>query len=124
MQRLDQEIVELLAEIAFVAGDSGLVSQVDTIAEGLQAARPDSEHPFVIQAYARLGARDPAGAEDILRRRALPLAPDSDGVNTILGLALHMAGKRAERDRVLAPLAAAGSDIPTGEIATRLLQAG
>lgn len=123
MSHTDSAVVELLAEVAFIAGDSGMIEQVDSICEGLQAMRPDSEQPFIIQAYARLGARDALAAEKIIREKALPIAPNSEEALSMLGLALHMAGKRRERDELMAQVLRDSDNAHVTDIAKKVMAA-
>lgn len=122
METMDTECVALLADLASALADCGLVSEVDVITAGLLAARPDREGSHLLRALARLNAGDIAGAEVVLRKDAMPLAPESPDVKAVLGLTLMMAGRHSERDRVLAPLASPGDDAAVAVLATELMQ--
>jgi len=117
---IDSETVTLLAELGFLAADHSMTSQADTIADGLAAMRPGTEQPHLVRAYGRLGARDVAGAEKILREGVLSANPESEAGKTLLGLALHLAGKGAERDNVLDEVISAGGSDHVIEIAQKL----
>lgn len=107
---IDDDLIKLLAELAFVAGGYGMIEQTDAIVAALEVLRPGSERPYLIQALARLNLQDTAGAERILRDRALKANPDSAMAKAYLGLALHLQGRAGERDRVLAEAAADGDE--------------
>lgn len=98
---IDEDLVRLLAELAFIAGGHGLTEQNEALVEALSVLRPDSERPYLIQALARLNQRDAEGAEHILRDRALKTNPGSSMAMAYLGLVLHQQGRIAERDQVL-----------------------
>ncbi len=108
--QLKEDQIKLLAELAFMAGGYGMLAQSDAIAVGLEKARPGSERPCIIRAMTRLNQKDIAGAERILRDEALKINPSSAIAKAHLGLALHMDGRRSERDRVLNEVIAADDD--------------
>ncbi|HOB61155.1 MAG TPA: HrpB1 family type III secretion system apparatus protein [Candidatus Competibacteraceae bacterium] len=107
---MDDDLIKLLAELGFIAGGYGLIAQTDAIVGALEALRPDSERPYLIQALARINFRDAAGAERILREQALKLNPDSAMAKAYLGLALHVQGRINERDRILEEAIASGDE--------------
>jgi len=118
---IDRDTVRLLAELGLIAGDYGMTAQVEAIVAALAVLRPESEQPDIIHAYSRIWAKDPVGAERILRDQALAKNPASTEAKAVLGLALHIAGKSAERDRVLNEVLAAGGDPGAVEIAQQLV---
>ena len=107
---MDDDLIKLLAELGFIAGGYGLIAQTDAIVGALEALRPDSERPYLIQALARINFRDAAGAERILREQSLKLNPDSAMAKAYLGLALHVQGRINERDRILEEAIASGDE--------------
>ncbi|MCP3877878.1 MAG: hypothetical protein GY701_05715 [Sulfitobacter sp.] len=119
--KLEDDQVKLLAELAFVAGGYGMLAQSDAITAGLEKARPDSERPHIIRAVARLNLQDIAGAERILRDEALKINPDSGMAKAHLGLALHMDGRKGERDRVLNEVISAADDEDAVALAKQLV---
>ena len=118
---IDDDLVKLLAELGFMAGGHGMINQTDAIVGALEALRPGSERPYLIQALARVNLRDAAGAERILRERALKANPDSAMAKAYLGLALHAQGRISERDRALNE-ALASEDEDAVALARRLLE--
>ena len=120
---IDEETVRTLAELGFIAGDYGMSAQAEAIAGALESLRPASERPHIIEAYSRIWARDTDGAERILRERALQKNPDSSEAKAVLGLALHLSGKSAERDRVLNEVVSAADNQDAVSIAERLIGA-
>jgi hypothetical protein len=119
---IDDAFVKQLAELGFIAGGYGLLQQTDAIVGALEVLRPASERPAVIQATSRLFGRDAAGAERILRERALAMKPDSALALAWLGLALHLQGRASERDQVLNQVLAAGdADENVRSMAQRLI---
>ncbi|NJN46705.1 MAG: hypothetical protein HC808_09750 [Candidatus Competibacteraceae bacterium] len=107
---IDDDTVKLLAEIAFMAGGYKMIGPSDTIAVGLERARPDSERPHLVRAITRLNAKDTATAERILRDQALKINPNSAMSKAFLGIALHMQGRINERDQVLNEVIATDDD--------------
>ncbi|MEZ5581698.1 MAG: hypothetical protein R3F37_01945 [Candidatus Competibacteraceae bacterium] len=47
---IDDDTVKLLVEIAFLAGGYGMIGPSDTIAVGVERARPDSDSPHLVRA--------------------------------------------------------------------------
>lgn len=118
---IDDDLIKLLAELAFIAGGYGMVAQSDAIAAGLEAIRPDSERPHLVRAITRLNQKDAATAEHILREQALKVRPESAMAKAFLGVALHMQGRLSERDRTLKEVVAANDDEDAVHIANDLL---
>lgn len=98
---IDDDLVRLLAELAFIAGGHGLIQQTEAIVDALTVLRPASERPYLILALARMNLGDAGGAERILREQALKACPTSSMALAYLGLALHQQRRIAERDHVL-----------------------
>lgn len=120
----DDDLVKLIAELAFVAGDHCLTTQTASLVGALEVLRPGSERPHLIQALALLGQGDAAGAERVLRQQALATKPDSAMALAYLGLALHQQGRMAERDRTLhMALASDDKDEDAVRLARSLLEA-
>lgn len=118
---IDDDLVRVLAELAFIAGGYGLVAQSDAIAAGLEVIRPDSERPHLVRAITRLNLNDAASAEHILREQALKANPNSSMAKAFLGVALHMQGRINERDRMLTTVTVADDDDDAVKIAQELL---
>jgi hypothetical protein len=119
--KIDDDVVKLLAELAFIAGGYGMAAQSDAIAAGLEALRPDSERPYLVRAITRLNQKDAVTAERILREQALKICPESVMAKAFLGVALHMQGRSSERDRILREVATAQDDEDAVRIANDLL---
>lgn len=118
---IDDDLIKLLAELAFIAGGYSMVAQSDMIATGLEAIRPDSERPHLVRAITRLNLKDAVTAERILRDQALKIQPNSSMAKAFLGVALHMQGRLNERDRTLREVTAAHDDEDAVQIANDLL---
>lgn len=118
---IDDDLIKLLAELAFIAGGYSMVAQSDMIATGLEAIRPDSERPHLVRAITRLNLKDAVAAERILRDQALKIQPNSSMAKAFLGVALHMQGRLNERDRTLREVTAAHDDEDAVQIANDLL---
>lgn len=121
---INDDLVRLMAELAFVAGDHRLTTQTASLVDALKILRPDSERPHLIQALVLLGQGDATGAERILRQQALITKPDSGMALAYLGLVLHQQGRMAERDRMLhMALASEDQDEDAMRLARSLLEA-
>jgi len=98
--------LQLLQDLAFVAAGGAFVADTDAIALGLAQLRPASAGPLIAQALARLNAGRADEAVACLQREL----PGADGheqalQQSFLGLALQLAGRQAESQRVLQAVA-------------------
>jgi hypothetical protein len=118
---IDDNTIQQMAELAFIAGGYGMVAQSELIAAGLQTLRPDSERPQLIRAVTRLSVKDTVNAEQILRDGALKTNPNSTMAKAMLGLVLHVQGRTSERDRVLHEVTTVRDDDDAVRIANDLL---
>lgn len=119
---IDEDLIKLLAELAFVAGGRGLTDHTHKLVSALTVLRPESERPYLIQALAQLAQRDAVGAERILRDQALKTNPSSTMAMAYLGLILHQQGRANERDQVLrAALDGQDGDEDAARLARNLL---
>ena len=119
---IDQELIELLAQVGLMAGAYCMAEEAEAITAVLENARPDSERPHIIRALTLINTRDPSGAARILRDKALKLNPSSSTAKTFLGMALHMEGRSSERDRVLTEVISANDDESAVTVARDLMK--
>ena len=98
---IEDKTRRLLGEIGFMAGGYGLVDEADTIFGGLRALRPDSEHPIIGLSMTQLSRGEAEAARQLLQGEALKISPDSNDAKCFLGLALKLAGRASECERVL-----------------------
>ena len=103
----DPPDLQLLQDLALVAAGCAAVAEADTLADGVQALRPALAGPAIARALARLNAGRPDDAVVCLQREL----PGADGhelamQHAFLALALHLAGRRADSQRVLGAVAA------------------
>lgn len=117
----DQETIVLLAESATIANRYGMTSEAMTITDALSTVLPDDENVALIQATSNLGAKRFQEAETLLRDKILSKDPNNTAAKAFLGLALHLAGKAADRDKVLQEVIDAGDDEDAVIIARDLL---
>jgi hypothetical protein len=93
--------VRLLLDLCFVTAGRAAVDDTDTLADGLLALRPGLEGAALACALARLNGGRADEAVALLRSRQ-PESADARAVHdSVLGLALQMAGRSAESRRVL-----------------------
>lgn len=98
--------LQLLQDLALVAAGGAFVADADAIAAGLAQLRPASAGPLIAQALARLNAGRADEAVACLQREL----PGADGheqalQQSFLGLALQLAGRQADSQRVLQAVA-------------------
>jgi predicted Zn-dependent protease len=98
---MDDETITLLAESAGLANRYGLLPEATAITDALLAAIPDDGNVMLLQATTHLGARRYDEAASILRDKILANDPDNSTAKAFLGMALHLSGKAADRDKVL-----------------------
>lgn len=116
------ELSQKLAEIGFMAGGYGLVPQSRIIFEGLQAALPDSEYPFIGLAMAHIHTGQAGEAVKILQEQALKQHPDSPLVRAFLALALRMSGHTQAAEREIQQVLGSQSDDPEALALAQSLQ--
>jgi predicted Zn-dependent protease len=107
--QIDTQTVRLLTEIGFMAMSRGKAREAEAIFAGVQAARPESETPAIGLALTRIGARKLDDAIRILREEALTRKPESAEAKCYLGLALKLAGRSSEAEKVLREAAGAAT---------------
>lgn len=98
---MDTETVQMLGFASNLAAMTGQEKESIEIAEAVAAALPDSEDAEMLRVNAYLHAARYQEAEKMLRDGLLASRPDNLSAKAMLGLALHGAGKKSERDRVL-----------------------
>lgn len=119
---LDEQQLQQLAEIGFMAAGRGFGEQARAIFDGLAASKPESEVPAIGIAVLQMCQGDPELAATTLRDRALRLNPDSDHAKCFLGMALRMAGRNGEATGILEDVAANSGDETVRSLADGLLR--
>ena len=100
------QAIRRLMEIGIAAAGAGLATDALTIFEGIEAVRPGSEGPAVGLAILQMNNAAYDAAVKTLREEALAKNPASVEVKMLLGVALKLAGRSAECERVIKELAA------------------
>ena len=116
--------VRLLLDLCFVAAGRAAVDDADALADGLLALRPGLEGPDLARALARLNAGQAEEAVSLMRARRPTCAEAWPVHDSVLGLALQLAGRHGESRRVLeqaarmpeAGMARALLGLPTNEV--------
>ena len=107
---LEADDARLLTEIGMLAAGRGDVQHADTIFNALRRLRPGRAYPLVGLAVARLNAGQADEAVHLLENVALADGPEQGVVRAWCGLALQLAGRRAESLKVLSEAAALPGD--------------
>lgn len=115
--KIDPEMLRLLAEIGFVGTACGLWNHAEDIFNGIRAVRPKSEYPVVSQALARMSMGDFSRAIQLLNDVALKLNPNNPLAQSFLGIALKQSGMANEGNRVLEYVVSENKDQQAVEIA-------
>ncbi|HSW06937.1 hypothetical protein [Aquabacterium sp.] len=99
--------LQLLQDLAFVAAGQAAVTEADAIAAGLALLRPAQAGPAVARALARLNAGQADEAVIYLQRELDGADGHEQAVQqSFLGLALQLAGRTRDSQRVLQAVAA------------------
>ncbi|MGE0329467.1 MAG: hypothetical protein AB7P37_02105 [Ramlibacter sp.] len=102
MNPLQPHEFRLLAEIGCLAGQTGDLMRASTIFSALETCRPDAAIPYVGMSVALLLRRNHPEVLSTLDRGLKAVSPgDRADVHAFRALALHMAGRIAERDRAI-----------------------
>jgi Flp pilus assembly protein TadD len=117
---VDTELVQILMDAGFVATGSGRHSQAEIIFNGLAAARPESELPWIGLAVVLMNTGKSEEAAVLLQDKGLQINPDSCLARSFLGLAHKLSGHGAEAERVLNSVVA---DCPDQESSAAMAQA-
>lgn len=115
------ELVQRLMEVGYVAAGNGYSKQAEAIFAGVQAVRPESELPSIGLAVMQLNAGLCEVAVKTLEEEGLKRNPDSELVQSFLGLALKLGGQSARSEQVLQKVIASGSNTQAVELARSLL---
>ncbi len=105
---MQQETQALMAEIGFLAGGHGYHQEAETICDALEAALPGDGKPVIIRAFNRMNAGRPEEAAMLLEDALARDIREADMVRAFLGLAHHLAGREADKRRVLGQVVDAG----------------
>jgi len=119
---LSSEDIRSIAEIGFMACGAGNISAARNIFEGLRVLRPDQAFVYIGLALTSMSLGAHQEAVDILRNKGLTASPDDDELKVFLGMALGMANRQNESQRVLSDLAGASTGTAAQKLAQRLLQ--
>ncbi len=103
-----QETQALMAEIGFLAGGHGYHREAETICDALEVALPGDGKPVIIRAFNRMNAGRPEEAAMLLEDALARDIREADMVRAFLGLAHHLAGREADKRRVLGQVVDAG----------------
>ncbi len=98
------EDVRLLGEIGYAAANRGLHRDADLVFAALAALRPGSAAAGIGRALMALSRGRFDDAAQLLEREALAAEPDSIEARELLAVALELAGRAAERERVQATI--------------------
>lgn len=121
---LNPDDMRLLAEIAFMAAESGQLPAARTIFEALHTLRSESTLPYIGLALAEIFAERPEDAARILREEGLAAHPDDQELKAFLGLALYGAGHAIQARAVLGEVVSRGpATLPHVRMASKLLSA-
>ena len=96
---MDDETVQILARSANLAGQSGMLKEATVIIDALNVALPDDENVDLLRASTMLHTGQFDDAAKILRDTLLAAKPEDSTATFLLGMAYHLSGKSADRDR-------------------------
>lgn len=115
------EQVQRLMEIGCVAAGRGLFDQAESIFDGLQKIRPESELPKVGRAIGLMN-HGKIGEAITQLKAAVEQNPDSDLAMSFLGMALHLGGLEEASKEVLQQVIDANHDEAAVALAQSLLE--
>jgi predicted Zn-dependent protease len=100
----DAEDVRLLGEIGYAAANRGLHRDAERVLAAIEALRPSSAVAGIGRALMALSRGRFDDAVQLVERQALAAEPDSIEAYEVLALALGLAGRATERERVQATI--------------------
>lgn len=113
---LKQEELRTLTDIGFIAASRGLQDHAAVIFEAVRVLRPEGEAGYLGLSMVDILKGNPAAAVATLKK-----APESDAVNTFLGIALVQSSDIQNGRQVLQSVVKESADSPFARIATETL---
>ena len=98
---LSPEQIRLLTEIGMMAAQQGLPAKAEAIFQALRILRPQQPGSYVGLAMVRMNSGLNDEAIRVLERDGLAACPDDPDIRVFLGLALRLAKRAAESERML-----------------------
>ena len=98
---LDADDARILAEVGFLAAGRGDMGHADAIFQALRAVRPGRAYPWLGLALARLNAGSADEAVRLLEQGEASAMAERGLLAAWRGLALQLAGRKAESTRLL-----------------------
>ncbi len=98
---ISTELIQILMEIGYFAGENGYPVESEVIFEALRQARPNSEYPLIGLAVTMMNLGKYDEAVQTLTNEALGVNPESNLAKSFLGLALKLAGRTEECKGIL-----------------------
>lgn len=118
---VDDETMQILARTAQLAGHYGQPKEAGEIVDALSRFSPADEGVKLLRASTYLHVGRVAEATEILRDDILANNGSNDRAKTLLGMAHHFSGNKADRDRVLQEVIDSGADADALVIAEDLI---
>ncbi|MDX8355130.1 hypothetical protein [Cognatiyoonia sp. IB215182] len=113
---LNQEELRTLTDIGFIAASRGLQDHAVAIFDAVKALRPEGEAGYLGLSMVDILKGNPAAAVETLKE-----APQSDAVNTFLGIALVQSSDIQTGRQVLQSVINESADTPFARIASETL---
>lgn len=98
---LDDESVQILGQIAAIAGSYGLYEESEAIVSGLRAISPDDENFLILHAMSCISGDRLNQAKSILTDEVLAKNPTNLLAQSLLGLVYHLKKDMAARDTAI-----------------------
>lgn len=115
------EQVRTLTEVGMMAAGHGYTAEATAIFESLRVLRPQRPFAYVGLAVTSLNSGKPEEAVRVLEREGLVACPGDGEIRAFLGLALRLAQRPAEAQRVLEALLAEQPEADGARLARALL---
>ena len=113
---LETEDLQVLTDIGFIAVSNGLIDHATAIFGALRAMRPDGETAYLGEAMIDILT---GKSEDAVAK--LKSAPQTDAVQTFLGIALAQAQQVDAAKELLGEVCKTAADTPFAEVAKNTL---
>jgi Tfp pilus assembly protein PilF len=123
-ESIPSEMLRLLINVGYVATGSGKKKNAEDIFEGVIAARPQSELPYVAYAFMRMAFGEYNEASKLLVENALRINPENEMAKTFYGLLLYQIGRKNESHTILSQLEQNGKDADAVLLAECIIKEG
>ena len=119
--RFQPKELELLVNVAFVAGAQRMLKEVQEITSTVRVLQPENRNVAICQAIAWLRTGGVPQAEEILREQILAHDPENSDARSLMSLVHYLKGDKTLSKQTAEKVLAAKCDSKTKRLAQEIL---